>query len=425
MKKILTYIVLLFALGFAAFSVAAAQESNRQMTPRQEMVVQEESPLQQDFARRSIVFWNLENFFDYFDDATSSSDSDFSSRGSRRWTKKRFTAKCNFIGKTLLWMGESLQGGNSSAAGEVDGGSRGGFTPPDIAGADTKGISVAGCGAPDIVGVAEVENGFVLNRLVNSAVLRKMDYSYVHYDSPDRRGIDVALLYRRSRVRVLSSRAVHILSDSGEVMPTRDILYVEAEFIGGSSGGASRAEGMRCSGQEKTSGENPCKIHILVNHHPSKYSGSKASEHSRELAMRRLRAVCDSIRAVSGAPIVAMGDFNDTPSGKQFKIIEGVLENLAAPLSERGEGSIRFNGRWELIDHFLVDFPPLSAFQSPNDSSQTRQSMSPTPQMKVLQPPFLMIRDKTHVGFKPQRTYTGPRYTAGVSDHLPILLLLQ
>ena len=366
MKKILTHIILPLVLCFAAIFLGVAQEiapqaaSGRENLPPEARANVTPNPPK---ARASIAFWNLENFFDYFDDATSSSDSDFSSFGSRHWTKKRFTAKCNLIGKTLLWMG-----------------------------------------MPDVVGVAEVENGFVLNRLVNSAVLRKMDYSYVHYDSPDRRGIDVALLYRRSRLRVLSSRAVHILSDEAEVMPTRDILYVEAEFIWGG------------------------KIHLIVNHHPSKYSGSKASEHSRELAMQALKDVCDSIRSVSQAPIVAMGDFNDSPSGEQFKLIEGVLENLAAPLSARGEGSIRFNGRWELIDHFLVDFPSSSASPHAKDSSlapmKGPQSMPPTPQMQVLQPPFLMTRDRTHTGFKPQRTYTGPRYTAGVSDHLPILLLL-
>ena len=388
MKKILTHIILPLVLCFAAIPLAVAQEiapqaASGQKNPPLEARTNETHPPK---ARASIAFWNLENFFDYFDDATSSSDSDFSSFGSRHWTKKRFTAKCNLIDKTLLWMG-----------------------------------------MPDVVGVAEVENGFVLNRLVNSAVLRKMDYSYVHYDSPDRRGIDVALLYRRSRLRVLSSRAVHILSDEGEVMPTRDILYVEAEFIGG-VGKAPGAENAWLLEEEKASGEKTLKIHLLVNHHPSKYSGSKASEHSRELAMQALKDVCDSIRSVSQAPIVAMGDFNDSPSGEQFKIMEGVLENLAAPLSARGEGSIRFNGRWELIDHFLVDFPSSSASPHAKDSSlaplKSPQSMPPTPQMQVLQPPFLMTRDRTHTGFKPQRTYTGPRYTAGVSDHLPILLLL-
>ena len=251
-------------------------------------------------AQGDIVFWNLENLFDYFDDGGSSSDSDFSSRGSRRWTKARFTRKCNMVGKSLLWIGE-----NCCADGEP----------------------------PEIVGVAEVENGFVLNRLVNSPVLKKIGYGYVHYESPDRRGIDVALLYRRDRVRILSSRPVHIFRDDGNVMPTRDILYAYVEML---------------------SGEEPSRIHLLVNHHPSKFSGAKASMRGRELAMEALRGVCDSIAQVSDAPVVAMGDFNDTPDGLQFDQIAGRLENLAEPLSERGEGSIRYDGRWELIDHFLV-----------------------------------------------------------------------
>ena len=98
----------------------------------------------------------------------------------------------------------------------------------------------------------------------------------------------------------------------------------------------------------------PSRIHILVNHHPSKFSGEKASMRGRELAMTALRDVCDSIMRVSNDLVVAMGDFNDTPDGAQFNLLEGRLTNLAEPLSKRGEGSIRFDGRWELIDHFLV-----------------------------------------------------------------------
>ena len=101
------------------------------------------------------------------------------------------------VGKALLWIGESSCGGGK---------------------------------APAVVGVAEVENAFVLNRLVNSPVLRKMNYGYVHYDSPDRRGIDVALLYRRDMVKLLSSRPVHIHGDDGALMRTRDILYAYIEL---------------------------------------------------------------------------------------------------------------------------------------------------------------------------------------------------
>ena len=325
-------------------------------------------------AQFDIVFWNLENFFDYFDDGGSSSDADFSSQGSRRWTKARFTKKCNMVGKALLWIGENRCGGGK---------------------------------APAVVGVAEVENAFVLNRLVNSPVLRKMNYWYVHYNSPDRRGIDVALLYRRDMVKMLSSRPVHIYGDDGALMRTRDILYAYIEFRpeSGASGihECSEESAEECSEEKAV---RPSRIHILVNHHPSKFSGEKASMRGRELAMTALRDVCDSIMRVSDDLIVAMGDFNDTPDGAQFNLLEGRLTNLAEPLFKRGEGSIRFDGRWELIDHFLVG----------ND-----EGLRPF-EMSVVQVPFLMTEDRTHTGFKPMRTYVGPRYAGGVSDHCPILL---
>lgn len=325
-------------------------------------------------AQFDIVFWNLENFFDYFDDGGSSSDADFSSPGSRRWTKARFTEKSNMVGKALLWIGENRCGGGK---------------------------------APAVVGVAEVENAFVLNRLVNSPVLRKMNYWYVHYNSPDRRGIDVALLYRRDMVKMLSSRPVHIYGDDGALMRTRDILYAYIEFRPES--GASGIHECSEESAEEYSEEKavrPSRIHILVNHHPSKFSGEKASMRGRELAMTALRDVCDSIMRVSDDLIVAMGDFNDTPDGAQFNLLEGRLTNLAEPLFKRGEGSIRFDGRWELIDHFLVG----------NDGGLRPFEMS------VVQVPFLMTEDRTHTGFKPMRTYVGPRYAGGVSDHCPILL---
>ena len=325
-------------------------------------------------AQFDIVFWNLENFFDYFDDGGSSSDADFSSQGSRRWTKARFTKKCNMVGKALLWIGENRCGGGK---------------------------------APAVVGVAEVENAFVLNRLVNSPVLRKMNYWYVHYNSPDRRGIDVALLYRRDMVKMLSSRPVHIYGDDGALMRTRDILYAYIEFRpeSGASGihECSEESAEECSEEKAV---RPSRIHILVNHHPSKFSGEKTSMRGRELAMTALRDVCDSIMRVSDDLIVAMGDFNDTPDGAQFNLLEGRLTNLAEPLFKRGEGSIRFDGRWELIDHFLVG----------ND-----EGLRPF-EMSVVQVPFLMTEDRTHTGFKPMRTYVGPRYAGGVSDHCPILL---
>ena len=154
--------------------------------------------------------------------------------------------------------------------------------------------------------------------------------------------------------------------------------------------------------------------------------------------MAALRDVCDSIARVSSAPIVAMGDFNDTPDGAQFALLEGRLENLAVPLAERGEGTIRYDGRWELIDHFLVGnmawrggnreassraFPAVS----PEDATECNLSAGCVEGgigMSVVQIPFLMTEDRAHTGFKPLRAYSGPRHLGGVSDHCPILLRL-
>ena len=115
------------------------------------------------------MFWNVENFFDYVDGGMSESDKEFSSSGSRRWTKKKFHTKCDAVAKSLFWTAEEY--------GRM----------------------------PDVVGLAEVENRGVLTRLLNNTLLRKQGYRVVHYDSPDRRGIDVALLYRESVFRKISS----------------------------------------------------------------------------------------------------------------------------------------------------------------------------------------------------------------------------
>jgi hypothetical protein len=115
--------------------------------------------------------------------------------------------------------------------------------------------------------------------------------------------------------------------------------------------------------------------------------------------------MCDSLASVSGRPIIAMGDFNDNPSASSFDIIEGTLINKGKDLLDKGEGSIRFEGKWDLIDMFLV---------SSDIEKYTR--------MEVCTVPFLMTWEKKHPGEKPLRTYSGPRYIGGVSDHCPVIL---
>lgn len=293
-----------------------------------------------------VLFWNVENFFDYRDDGSSSSDSEFSSRGERRWTKKRFYTKCNSVAKALLW--------TASEEGAL----------------------------PDAVGLAEVENAFVLRRLLQSTALRKLDYKYLHFESPDARGIDVALLYRASRLQLVEARPCHLFAADSSILATRDILL--ARFLLPEGG----------------------EVAFLVNHHPSKYGGAAVSEPRRKLAVERLRALADSLAGAGVERIVAMGDFNDTPANPLFGLLEPTLQPLHLDFYRRGQGTIKYEGKWDLIDHFYVS-----------------QSLSGNARMKILRIPFLLTREASHPGEKPLRTYQGPRYTGGVSDHLPIYLI--
>lgn len=307
-----------------------------------------------------VLFWNLENFFDYRDQGTSESDAEFSGRGLRHWTKKRFLTKCNAVAKTLLW--------TAGQTGRM----------------------------PDVVAVAEVENRFVLKQLLRETAVRKQPWGIAHYESPDHRGIDVGLLWRTDRWDTVCTRACHVFGPDGAVLPTRDILLVQLQRRAAPAPAVDRWA-------------------ILVNHHPSKYGGS-SSAWRREAAVDRLRELCDSLRAAGWSRIVATGDFNDTADAPLFQRLDA-LENLALPLAARGQGTIRFNGRWELIDLFFlsnVPAPASSGLASPGSAAR----------MIILHPPFLTERDKTHSGEKPRRTYIGPRYNGGVSDHRPIHLRL-
>lgn len=297
------------------------------------------------------VFWNLENFFDYRDGGTTESDSDFSSRGSRHWTSEKFYKKCELISKSMFWIGDRY--------GQL----------------------------PDIIGLAEVENRWVLERLIYSTLLRKYEYGIVHRESRDRRGIDVALIFRRGEFELIDY-SFSIPSFNGVQMSTRDILHVKLRRLSDES-----------------------VYDIIVNHHPSKFGGAKESEGRRKAAMESLASMCDSLLLVSAGMqsykgIIAMGDFNDTPDGSQFRQLDGFLVNACESLFEAGEGTIRYEGKWDLIDMFWVS-PSIFCNSS----------------CLILKIPFLMTRDRKHPGEKPLRTYSGPRYLGGVSDHCPIVLL--
>ena len=278
-----------------------------------------------------LMFWNVENFF---------APGEFPGH---EWSKGRFYAKCNAVAKVLLMAGDCFGG------------------------------------LPDVVGFAEIGDASVLKALLRSTPLRKLDYSFVHYDSADRRGIDCALIYRRSRFRLKCSKPCRLYDSAGTLMRTRDILLAVFE----------PAIPERADAQ----------VAVLVNHHPSKVGNG--SEERRRIAMGRLRFLADSLKAEGIPEIIAVGDFNDavTPAG-------GVFRKGGAVSSGRQEppGTIKFQGRWEKID----GCPLLEGLRA---------------EEHVFAPQQLLARD-SFGGEKPRRTFSGPRYIGGVSDHLPVFYLI-
>jgi len=257
-----------------------------------------------------VAFWNVENFFDYR-----------SENKPQYWTKGRFYRKCDAIAKTLLRM------------------------------ADRYGR------LPDAVGFAEVENAFVMRQLCSASPLRKLDYALVHYESPDHRGIDCALLCRRSTLPLLRSAPKHVPDSAGGILATRDILLAEFDSLA-----------------------------VLVNHHPSQLGGKDSP---RQAARARLRELTDSLHAAGVRRTLAIGDFN---------------EDL---WTEHGvsAGTIKYNGGWEKIDGGFAE-----------GFSRVRE--------EVFADPLLLVPDAAFGGRKPRRTFVGPRYTGGVSDHLPVVFVL-
>lgn len=284
------------------------------------------------------MFWNVENLFDPFDDPLKNDD-EYTASSVRHWTWKRFEAKRDGIAQTI------------AAAGDVWG------------------------ELPALVGLAEVENRMVVSQLVRKTWLEECGYGFIHRESPDVRGIDVALLYRKDRFRVAGVDSLRIPS-----VTTRDILYVKLA-------------------------EQTDLLHVFVVHLPSKRGGARASDDRRAAALSVLEHAVDSLlQADSRQRIVVMGDFNDTDCTVQG--LSAVPNDTLPYAFPRVPGSLKYHGRWEQIDHFFVS-PAVDAV------------------MRIFAAPFLLEPDKTWLGVKPRRTYIGPRYNGGLSDHLPVILQIS
>jgi len=308
------------------------------------------SQSQEEFSTFTAAWWNVENLFDLRDDPKTNDD-EFTPTGDRHWTRRRLNAKLEGIYRTLEMM--------------------------DL---------------PDVVGLGEVENAYVLRELCQRTPLAQVPYRYVHYDSPDRRGIDVALIYRTDRFTVTASRAISV-SDSAEGYFTRDILLVEGVTAGGDS------------------------VCILVNHWPSKRGGEEADAQRLRIADTLRRQMVGLHAKHPSAAIIAMGDMNSTAEEEAISVGMGFAGDSISPDGirlltlrlPRDSGSHKYQGVWRYIDQmFLLADEPWEVKK-----------------LKLLRFDHLLTDDGNRPGQRPKRTYQGPRYEGGLSDHLPLLLRLQ
>jgi predicted extracellular nuclease len=316
-----------------------------------------------------VVFYNVENLFDTIDQP-GVSDSEYTPGSDKNWNQDKLDFKVKNIAKTV--------------------------------------VGAAGWGRPDIVGLCELENRAVLQMIADNPAFDGLDMQVVHYDSPDRRGIDVGLLYSDLFLDLVHSEAIRIHFEFDTTLRTRDILYVKFDMTG---------PGLEGSISDRT-------IHVYVCHWPSRYGGKEASEPKRITAGAHLRGHIDSIlQAEPEAQILIMGDMNDHPADQSITNALGArtdtsdiaMSDLYAlmALELNFPGSHRYYGEWSFLDQFIVSANLLT---------------QPNPQMQkisVYTADYLLEEDKRFPGEMPFRTYSGPYYKGGYSDHLPIFLEIQ
>ncbi len=314
---------------------------------------------------RTLAFYNVENLFDTVNDSLIMDD-ERTPQGRDRWTEDRYRDKLSKIARVLS----------------------------DIGREEARRI-------PDLIGLCEVENRQVLEDLISQPELKEADYGIIHFDSPDRRGIDVALLYRKDVFTVLEqeSRRLALRTRRNQRKYTRDQLVVFGYLDG-----------------------QP--IYISVNHWPSRSGGQVLSEPFRRQAAALQRSILDSVlRLDPEACFISLGDYNDEPTDISLQYGLGTRDqtdslppylyyNPMSAMYQAGTGSLAYRDRWSLFDQILLNgnwFEDLSQYKFWKAG--------------IYSPEFLKTTDGPYKGY-PFRTYAGGKYQGGYSDHFPVYAFL-
>ena len=238
---------------------------------------------------------------------------------------------------------------------------------------------------PALVALSEVENDSVVRDLCRRSALRQAHYEWLMTDGDDPRGIDVALLYSPFMFRPIRHYSLRI--DTSDSTKVRDILYVEGELQGGDT------------------------LHVMVVHAPSR-RGRGATMHRRQLVAQRIIAAVDSIQTLHANPLImVMGDMNDEPDGDMVQTLCTRLVHACsgAQGTHGAKATYRYRGHWGSLDHIFLSAPLAPWLKSKH----------------IVDHPFLMEEDEKYGGMKPRRTYVGPRYHSGTSDHLPLVVVMK
>jgi len=312
----------------------------------------------------TIVSYNVENLFDTIDDPNKL-DNEFLTSSESLWDTEKYTKKVKDLANVI-----------------------GAINKNEL---------------PEIIGLVEIENSLVLNDLINASVLKSGNYSIVHHNSPDERGIDVALLYRNGEFKYISDKIIPVNFDFEPATKTRDILYVKGRI-----------------------GENE-DLHVFVNHWSSRRDGQDISEVKRVYSAKLLRQEVDSIfKKDKNAKIVIIGDFNDEPINKSLNETllatnnshpknQHELFNLMYNKHLLGLGTYNYRGNENMLDNIIVSQALLNSpgkYEVSKDGGQ------------IFQQRWMMYDNVKTGSLTPNRTYSGTKYLGGVSDHLPVYLML-
>ena len=317
-----------------------------------------------------VVFYNLENLFDTINDPNKN-DEEYLPEGARKWTTYRYNQKLENMSRVLF----------------------------DIAAKDRN--------FPTVIGVSEIENRLVLEDLLATPKLAKANYRIVHYDSPDRRGVDCAFFYRPDKFKLEGSEAHNISFPGRPNFLTRDLVAMWGKIEG-----------------------EP--FYFIVSHWPSRLGGKERSQYSRDFVAEKCKHICDSVHKANPATkVVIMGDFNDDATDKSVTHVLGAKGNINKldkndmfnpfhDMLKAGYGTLAYRDSWNLFDNIVVSENLATASTGTLKIQKAEGSKF---YGNIFISPYMIQKEGQYKNY-PLRSFVGSNFQNGYSDHFPVYIYI-